>query len=56
MLTSPQPSATNDYSFSALTPTEQNALLWQHNRWLLNQLTQAENTIKVLQTEQTALL
>ena len=56
MLTFPPTSTNNEYSFSILTPAEQNALLWQHNRWLLNQLTQAENTINVLQVEQTALL
>lgn len=56
MLPPPPPSTNNsDYSFSVLTPTEQNALLWQHNRWLLDQLARAENTVGVLQAEQTAL-
>jgi len=55
MPTSPPIAINTDYSFSALTPAEQNALLWQHNRWLLDQLTQAEHTIEELQTQKKVL-
>ncbi|KAB7732886.1 hypothetical protein F5984_02765 [Rudanella paleaurantiibacter] len=48
MSPSVQPPDNSAGPFGSLPPTVQNEILWRHNRWLLQQLTTTENSMKQL--------